>query len=108
MFPRHLAIPIKQALEDRPYAGFPVGVFHYRSHTGEEVDLVLEGPGGRVVGVEVKAQGSLRPEDLRGLKSLAQALGPRFHRGVVLYLGRETVPFAPNLHALPLEALWWL
>ncbi|WP_172961918.1 hypothetical protein [Thermus scotoductus] len=39
---------------------------------------------------------------------LAQALGPRFHRGVVLYLGRETVPFAKNLHALPLEALWRL
>lgn len=58
---------------------------------------MLEGPGGRVVGVEVKARGSLRPEDLRGLRSLAQALGPRFHRGVVLYLGRETVPFAKDL-----------
>jgi hypothetical protein len=69
----------------------------YRNHSGEEVDLVLEEPGRRVVGVEVKARGSLRPEDLRGLKSLAQALGPRFHRGVVLYLGRETVPFAKDL-----------
>ncbi|RTH02295.1 hypothetical protein CSW50_07850 [Thermus scotoductus] len=61
-----------------------------------------------MVGVEVKARGSLRLEDLRGLRSLAQALGLRFHRGVVLYLGRETVPFAKNLHALPLEALWRL
>ncbi|RTI01613.1 ATP-binding protein [Thermus scotoductus] len=60
------------------------------------------------VAMEVKARGSLRLEDLRGLRSLAQALGPRFHRGVVLYLGRETVPFAKNLHALPLEALWRL
>ncbi|WP_018461851.1 ATP-binding protein [Thermus oshimai] len=90
------------------YAPFPVGLFHYRSHTGEEVDLLLEGPGGRVVGLEVKARGSVRGEDFRGLKGLAQALGPRFHRGVVLYLGRESVPFGPNLHALPLEALWRL
>ncbi len=45
----------------------------------------------------MKAWGSLRPEDPRGLKSLAQALGPRFHRGVVLYQGRETVPFAKDL-----------
>lgn len=97
-----------EVVKQAGYAGFRLGVFHYRSHSGEEVDLVLEGPGGRVVGVEVKAQGSLRPEDLRGLKSLGQALGPRFHRGVVLYLGRETVPFAKNLYALPLEAPWRL
>ncbi|WP_172959516.1 hypothetical protein [Thermus scotoductus] len=52
--------------------------------------------------------GIFKKDSLRGLRSLAQALGPRFHRGVVLYLGRETVPFAKNLHALPLEALWRL
>ena len=97
-----------EVVKQAGYAGVAVEVFHYRSHSGEEVDLVLEGPGGKVVGVEVKARGSLRPEDLRGLKSLAQALGPRFHRGVVLYLGRETVPFAKDLYALPLEALWRL
>ncbi|PZA07726.1 MULTISPECIES: ATP-binding protein [unclassified Meiothermus] len=97
-----------ELLKQLGYAPFSAQLFHYRSHTGEEVDLVLEGPGGRVVGLEVKARGSVHPKDLHGLKALAQALGPRFHRGVVLYLGREAVPFGPRLHALPLEALWRL
>lgn len=28
--------------------------FHYRTHTQHEVDFVLEGAGGRLVGIEVK------------------------------------------------------
>jgi predicted AAA+ superfamily ATPase len=97
-----------ELLKQVGYAPMPIRLFHYRSHTGEEVDLLLEGPGGQVVGLEVKARGSVRAEDFRGLKALAEALGPRFHRGVVLYAGRETVPFGQRLHALPLEALWKL
>lgn len=32
--------------------------------------------------------------------------GRRFHRGLVLYRGERIVPFAPNLHAAPLSAVW--
>ncbi len=34
--------------------------------------------------------------------------GKRFHRGVVLYTGRETLPFGPDLWGLPMTALWQL
>ena len=37
---------------------------------------------------------------------MGEALGKRFVRGVILYAGRETVPFARNMHALPISALW--
>ncbi len=83
-------------------------LYHFRTHEGHEVDVVLEDRAGRVVAVEVKAAATVAAEDFRGLKLLAAALGERFVRGVVLYLGRETVPFAANLHALPLPALWQL
>lgn len=84
------------------------GLFHFRTQTGVEVDLVLEDPAGRVVGIEVKAGATVRPDDLNGLRALSQALGDRFRRGVVLYMGSESVPFGPRLHALPLSALWEL
>jgi len=81
-------------------------LYYYRTADGREVDYVLEDRRGMIVGVEVKAATNLRSEDLRGLADLADATGKRFVRGVVLYLGREVVPFGANLHALPMEALW--
>lgn len=80
--------------------------FHFRTHAGREVDLVLESPSGRLVGVEVKASATVTAGDLRGLRELAEVAGDRFVRGVVLYAGAEAVPFAANLHAVPVEALW--
>ncbi len=80
---------------------------HFRMETGQEVDFVLEDGQGRCVGIEVKA-GSAGAGDFKGLKALEEALGKKFVRGVVLHAGRETVPFAKNMHALPIGALWRL
>lgn len=81
-------------------------LFHFRTHTGREVDLVLEDRSGRCVAIEVKAGASISPRDLRGLRAFSDHLGSRFKRGIVLYGGEETVPFADNLHAVPISALW--
>lgn len=83
-------------------------IYHFRVHSGREVDIVLEDARGRLVGIEVKAASTIRDRDFAGLRALAGMLPERFHRGVVLYTGRESVPFAPNLHALPVSALWRL
>jgi len=79
---------------------------HFRSHQDDEVDLVLEAPGGDVVGVEVKAAATVGPGDLRGLRALAALAGPRFRRGILLHTGHDVVPFAANLHAVPMASLW--
>ena len=81
-------------------------LFHFRTVSQLEVDIVLESPSGVVVGIEVKSAGAVGADDFKGLKALAADLGKKFHRGVVFYLGSEAVPFAANLHALPLSALW--
>jgi predicted AAA+ superfamily ATPase len=79
---------------------------HYRSHAQREVDLVLEKPGGDIVGIEVKASVSIKDADLRGLHDLAEIAGNRMRRGVVFYRGDQIVPFAENVHAIPLPCLW--
>jgi hypothetical protein len=71
-----------------------------------EVDLVLEDDRGRIVGVEVKATASPAASDFNGLRSLAEAAGKKFHRGVLLYLGADLVPFGPRLQTLPVSAMW--
>jgi hypothetical protein len=72
----------------------------------QEVDFVLENSAGRLAGVEVKASATLGANDVRGLQALAHAVGKRWVRGVVLYTGNVVVPFAENLHGLPLPVLW--
>lgn len=81
-------------------------LFHLRTVTGQEVDVVLESPSGELAGIEIKAGASVNAEDFRGLRTLAEETGKRFRCGVILYRGRETVPFGRNLYALPVEAVW--
>jgi predicted AAA+ superfamily ATPase len=84
---------------------------HFGKHQTAEVDIVVEGPGGAIAGIEIKAASSLGPHDFKGLRYLAEAAGERFVRGVVLYGGSETVRVsAPpvELLAMPIDALWRL
>jgi predicted AAA+ superfamily ATPase len=83
-------------------------LYHYRTKDKAEVDVVIETPDGRVIGIEVKAGATVRTEDLTGLRQLAGLLGDRFVAGFVLYTGQQTLPFGAKLRALPLDALWWL
>ena len=81
-------------------------LFHFRTHSGEEVDLVLERPDGQIVAVEVKASHSLGSSDWKGLRFLRQELGAKFLRGIVLYGGQHTTPLGDRLEAAPVSALW--
>lgn len=83
-------------------------LFHYRTQTGQEVDVVMEDRAGRLVGVEVKAGATVAAADFKGLHALAEAAGRRFHRGVILYTGTEPAAFGKNLSVLPMSALWTL
>jgi len=90
------------------WCSIPTSLYHFRTHAGEEVDAVLERRDGLLVGIEVKARSTVDGDDFKGLRALAAAAGKKFVRGVVLYTGTSTVPFAANLHAVPINALWEL
>lgn len=79
---------------------------HFRTATGREVDIVLEAPDRRVVGVEIKASGSVNKADFAGLEAFAEASGKKFVRGVIVYLGDHLAPFGDDLWAVPIEELW--
>lgn len=84
----------------------PATLGHFRDRSGIEVDLILEHPDGRIVGIEVKATSTPRAEDLKGLRFLAERLGERFAYGCLLTLAAEATPFGNNLATLPVSALW--
>ena len=80
--------------------------WHFRTAAGQEVDMVLEAPSQRIVGIEVKASASITQGDFNGLRELANAAGKTFARGVVLYTGEQLMPFEEHLWAVPLGVLW--
>jgi uncharacterized protein len=90
------------------WAEEPVQLFHYRDRDQVEVDMVLEHASGTVIGIEVKAGETVRGEDFRGLRHLANRLGDRFRAGIVLYAGEQQLSFGDRLAALPMAALWML
>jgi predicted AAA+ superfamily ATPase len=84
-----------------------VSMYHFRDkQQAYEVDIVLEGPGGAIVGIEVKAAATATLKDFRGLQELAKASGKNFKLGLLLYDHDVVVPFADNIFAAPLSCLW--
>jgi len=81
-------------------------LYHFRTATGSEADVVLEKSDGSVAGVEIKASATVTASDFTALQALRDQLGKRFQAGIVLYLGDNVVPFGDKLWLVPLPALW--
>lgn len=82
------------------------GFGHWRTHDGDEVDLVLERDDGSVVAFEVKAASRVPGGGLSGLRKLRNALGPQFIGGVVLYIGERSYTYEDRIHVVPVDRLW--
>jgi len=83
-----------------------VGLHHFRTSSGHEVDIVIEYTDGSLAGIEVKLGATPNKSDFRGLAHLRDKLGERFKAGVVLNTGAETLPFGDRLWAVPVAGLW--
>ncbi len=81
-------------------------LLYFRTSDNKEVDFVLERPDGRLAGIEVKSSDTVRSGDFKGLKVLQEVAGDDFVCGIVLYTGRDVVPFGEKLLAVPVGALW--
>lgn len=57
-------------------------LFHFRTESDQEVDVVLEDAAGRLVGVEVKANAAVTGADFKRLRALQEMTRKRFTRGV--------------------------
>jgi predicted AAA+ superfamily ATPase len=80
-------------------SGAGLRVYHYRTHAGGEVDLVLE-HGARLVPIEVKLTATPRPSDARGLASFIRDHDAPF--GIVLHAGEDSFPLSRTVAGMPL------
>ena len=81
-------------------------LYYWRTHSGTEVDIIVESTDGRIVPIEVKASATIGWQDFGALRVLQREYGDQFVRGVLLYTGEQTLPFGEGLWAMPIDALW--
>jgi predicted AAA+ superfamily ATPase len=89
-----------------PHTEIMPAMRHWRGRHGEEVDIVLEDRGGRVIAIEVKAGATVGRGDMRWLHRFKALAGDRFVAGLVLCTTRRTTPLGDRMWAVPTEALW--
>ncbi len=82
------------------------GIFHFRNASGYEVDVVMENAKGSLVGIEIKAAGKLTENDFKGLKILEENSKQKFIKGIIIYLGKEIIPFGKKMSAVPVNCIW--
>lgn len=81
-------------------------ISHFRTKDQDEVDLVLEDARGRIIGIEVKAAATLRPNDFSGLRKLQEAAGEKFVQGILLHDHDRVTPYSEKIRAAPVSLLW--
>lgn len=82
-------------------------LYHLRTEHGrQEIDIVAELAGTRVVGLEVKATSNPTRHDARHLLWLREQLGERFAGGVVLHTGPRIFSFDDSITAIPIASIW--
>lgn len=85
----------------------PATMLHLRDKAGRhEVDLIIEFPRHRVVGIEIKATAAPSLNDARHLIWLRDRLGDQFVGGVVLHTGPSAFALSTGIVAAPIAAIW--
>lgn len=78
---------VLELLKQISWSDLNVQMFHYRDYKHSEVDIVLEGPGGDLVAIEIKSSQTISSDDFKGLKKFQESVGKKFIQGILLYTG---------------------
>jgi predicted AAA+ superfamily ATPase len=97
---------VLELLKQISFSDLSVQLFHYRDYKQTEVDIILEGPGGDLVAIEVKGSQTISADDFKGLKKFKESTGKKFINGIVLYTGSTHLPWGNKLTACPITSLW--
>jgi predicted AAA+ superfamily ATPase len=97
---------VMEIVKQTTWCDQPLKLHHFRTHDQKDVDIVLESPSGKLIGIEIKLSAVVRKNDLKGLQMLQEMSGSDFHHGIVLYTGNKPLPFGKSITAIPITALW--
>lgn len=80
---------------------------HLRTEGGrQEIDLLIDLGGGRIIAIEIKAGSAPTARDARHLRWLRDELGDSFVRGILFHTGPHPFELDDRIWAIPISALW--
>lgn len=97
---------VGELLKQVSWADDIASVGHWRTHDGQEADLVIERADGSIVAIEVKAASRVDRRDARGLRALRKTLGDGFLAGVVISTGEMSYSLEDRIWVVPADRLW--
>ena len=97
---------VLELLKQISWSNLNISMFHYRDYKHSEVDIILEGPGGNLVAIEVKSSQTISNDDFKNLKRLQKSAGKKFIQGILFYTGTTHLPWGEKLTASPITSLW--
>jgi predicted AAA+ superfamily ATPase len=77
--------------------------YHYRQHSGAEVDLVAE-LDGRLLPVEIKAASMVGPRDTLSIRAFRERMGDQAGPALVIYAGERALRLDRDILAIPFDA----
>ena len=82
--------------------GAEARVSHLRTHRGErEIDLIVEGAGGRVLALEVKLASTVNDHDVRHLRWLRDQIGDDLADAAVITTGQHAYRRTDGIAVIP-------
>jgi predicted AAA+ superfamily ATPase len=97
---------VGELLKQVSWSDNATAVGHWRTHDGQEVDLIVERDDGAVIGFEVKAARKVDRKTVGGLTTLRQSLGDQFRAGYVLTTGDASYRYDDRIYVMPVDRLW--
>ena len=77
-------------------------LYHYRQHSGAEVDLVIE-KDGLLYPIEIKAASNVRPSDCQSIDIFREKMGERVQPGLIISGCKEVFRVGKRCVAIPFD-----
>lgn len=101
LFETLVATEIHKRIQPMP---LPPTLYHYRQHSGAEVDLVVE-KDGLLFPVEIKSSARIHPMDARSISVFQEKMGARAQVGLVIHAGDRILRLNDRCLAMPFDLM---
>lgn len=82
-------------------------LYHYRDREKREIDFLVERDDGHILAIEVKSGLTIRKSDFKPIEWFRANIAKKNPvYGIILYTGRDVMPFGDDCWAIPFSALW--